>query len=133
MTRPLRHSVYSALSVNKCLVGPAIHNEFVGLVLGATEITDLIIDQLYQAIFYSAREGSLYVNDKDPSSVNEDISNTFNEESSGDNNISQTQSDLFCGGSGTADSSKENMLPSQGPSSSEIWDSGSTTADEETS
>ncbi|KAI3340364.1 hypothetical protein F4824DRAFT_453014 [Ustulina deusta] len=127
------HSALSIDSVDRCLVSPAIRDEFVGLVLGATEITDPIMDWLYQAVFRSAREGSLYVDDKDPSSNNEDISDTFDEETSGDDNSSQTRSDLSCGGSGTADADKENMLPSQSPAGLKTWDSGSTTPDDDKS
>ncbi|KAI0977460.1 hypothetical protein F4678DRAFT_477490 [Xylaria arbuscula] len=129
ITRPLRHSAHSIDSVDECPVSPAIRDEFVGLVLGATKITDLIMDWLYQALFRSSREGSLYVNAKDPFSDDEDRSNTLDKEISGDDNPSQTQSDLSCG-SGTADSNKENMLPLQSPATLEIWDLGSTTLDD---
>ncbi|KAI1159458.1 hypothetical protein F5B18DRAFT_677301 [Nemania serpens] len=130
--RPLRHSVHSALSidsVNGCLVSPAIRAEFVGLVLGAMEITDLIMDWLHEALFRTTREGSLWVDGEDPFSDDEDKSDTFNEETSRNDNPSQIQSDLSRG-SGTANSDKENMLPSQSPAGLEIWDSGSANPDD---
>ncbi|KAI1357129.1 hypothetical protein F5Y08DRAFT_18992, partial [Xylaria arbuscula] len=132
VTWPLRHSVRSALpinSVDECLVSPAIRDEFVGLVLGATEITDLIMDWLYQTLFRSAKEGSLYADGKDPFSDDENKSDTLDEETSGDDNPSQTQSYCSCG-KGTSDSDKKYMLPSQSPAGLEIWDSGSTIPDD---
>ncbi|KAI1182076.1 hypothetical protein F5B17DRAFT_216536 [Nemania serpens] len=131
-TRPLCHSVHSALSidsVNECLVSPAIRDEFVGLVLGATEITDLIMDWLHEALFRTTREGSPWVDSEDPLSDDEDKSDTFNEETSGNDNPSQIQSDLSCG-SGIANSDKENMLPSQSPPGLETWDSDSANPDD---
>ncbi|KAI1357258.1 hypothetical protein F5Y08DRAFT_334001 [Xylaria arbuscula] len=107
VTWPLRHGVHSALSIDsidECLVSPAIRDEFVGLVLGATQITDLIMDWLYEALFLSEREGSLDVDGKDPGN-------------------------LSCG-KGTADSDKKIMLPPQSPAGLEIWESGSTILDD---
>ncbi|KAI1167170.1 hypothetical protein F5B18DRAFT_676200 [Nemania serpens] len=121
--RPLCHSV------NECLVSPAIRDEFVGLVLGATEITDLIMDWLHEALFRTTREGSPWVDSEDPFSVTKDESDTFDEETSGNNNPSQIQSD-FSRGSGTANSDKENMLLLQSPAGLEIWDSGSANPDD---
>ncbi|KAI1181563.1 hypothetical protein F5B17DRAFT_444907 [Nemania serpens] len=121
-TRPLRRSVHSALSVDsadECLVSPAIRDEFVGLVLGATEITDLIMDWLHEALFRTTREGSPWVDGED----------TLDEETSRNDNLSQIQSDLSRG-SGTANSDKENMLPSQSSVGLEIWDSGSENPDD---
>ncbi|KAJ3573565.1 hypothetical protein NPX13_g4647 [Xylaria arbuscula] len=132
VTWPLRHGVHSALSIDsidECLVSPAIRDEFVGLVLGATQITDLIMDWLYQALFPSERGGSLDVDGKDPGSDDEDESYTLDEETSGDDKPSQTQLDLFCG-KGIADSDKKIMLPPQSLPGLEIWDSGSTILDD---
>ncbi|KAI0398825.1 hypothetical protein F4802DRAFT_613449 [Xylaria palmicola] len=131
-TQSLRHSVYSTLpidSIDEHLASPAVRDRFVQLVLGAMEITDSILDWLHHALFRTAREGSPWVDGEDPFSDDEDKSDMLDEETSGDDNPSQTQSDLSCDSS-TADSDKENMLPSQSPAGLEIWDSGSTTPDD---
>ncbi|KAI0404024.1 hypothetical protein F4802DRAFT_607791 [Xylaria palmicola] len=131
MTQSLCHSVYSTLpvdSVDEHLASPAVRDRFVQLVLGATEITDSILDWLYDTLFRTAREGSPWVDGEDPFSDDKDKSDMLDEETSGDDNPSRTQSDLSCDSS-TADSDKENMLPSQSPAGFKIWDSGSTTPD----
>ncbi|KAI1158982.1 hypothetical protein F5B18DRAFT_667134 [Nemania serpens] len=92
-------------------------------------MTDLILDWLHEALFRTTREGSPWVDGEDLFSVNKDESDKLDEETSGNNNPSQIQSDLSCS-SGTDNCDKENMLLSQSPVGFEIWDSGSENPDE---
>ncbi|KAI2601835.1 hypothetical protein GGR54DRAFT_634472 [Hypoxylon sp. NC1633] len=120
--------------LQKNLVGPAIRDKFVQLVLKETKITDSILDWLYRALHIKDQSGS-NEDGSDTDTLREGMSEKegplFGQSSLhyGDHSIYQTRRSSNFAFSDAAASDKENIPPSQSTAVSENWNSSSTTSD----